>query len=65
MPVLDAVASQIDQLPKTNSYPETADIAASTGLQVQDVAAALNALDGRYIELRRGIEPSRWHVVSV
>jgi hypothetical protein len=46
LPVLDAVAGEIDQLFRTGTYPEARDIADSTGLEVQDVTAALNALDG-------------------
>jgi hypothetical protein len=65
LPVLDAAASQIDQLFRTGTYPEARDIADRTGLETRDVSAALNALDGHYIELRKGLEPSRWHVVGV
>jgi hypothetical protein len=65
LPVLNAVVGQIDELPRTHSYPDAADIAASTGLEALDVAAALNALDGGYIELQKSGGPASWHVTSV
>jgi hypothetical protein len=64
LPVLEAAAARIDAL-FTNGYPEAWEIAASTGMEVLDVVAALNALDGAYIELRRGLTPPKWHIVGV
>jgi hypothetical protein len=41
LPVLDAVVRQMDEINKTGGFPDGADIAASAGLGVLDVAAAL------------------------
>jgi len=64
LPVLEAVAARIDEL-FTGGYPEAWEIAESTGMEVLDVVAALNALDGTYIELRKGLTPPKWHIVGV
>jgi len=65
LPVLDAVVSQFDELSRTGACPDAADIAASTGLEIIAVIAALNALDGEYVTVRRPLEPSSWDVTSV
>lgn len=65
LPVLDAVVGQLDDLSRTGAYPEAADIAASTEMEITDVLAALIALDGDYIALHRSLKPSGWHITSV
>jgi hypothetical protein len=65
LPVLEAVVSKIDKLFSTGEYPEAIDIADCAAMQILDVVAALNALDGDYIALHRSMEPSRWHITSV
>lgn len=65
LPVLNAVVGQLDELPGNGGYPDAADIASSTGLDVLDVAAALNALDGDYVTLVRPLTASDWHVTKV
>jgi len=40
LPVLDTVVRQLDDLPRTGAYPDAADIAASTGLEIIAVVAA-------------------------
>lgn len=63
LPVLDAAVSQLDKLSKTGSFPDVGDIAAITGLDDLDVAAALDALEGSYIEFQRTAgDPSAWFV---
>ena len=65
LPVLEAVASQVDGLFRTGGYPEARDIAASTGMEILDVVTALDALDGLYIKLRKVLQPSMWHITGV
>jgi hypothetical protein len=65
LPVLEAAVSQIDELFKTHTYADATDIAAITGMDILDVITALNALDGTYIKLGKGMEPSRWHITDV
>lgn len=64
LPVLEAVATRIDGL-LTGGYPEAWEIADSTGMEILDVVAALIALDGTYIELRRGLTSAKWHIAGV
>lgn len=66
LPVLDAVVSQMDEVNKTGGWPDGADIAKNTGLEVLDVAAALDALEGEYLDLQRTAgDPSAWFVTGV
>src|ERR1035438_1373812 len=66
LPVLDAVVRQLDEVNKTGGFPDVADLAASTGLGTLDVAAALDALKGDYLNLQRTAgDPSSWFVTSV
>ena len=48
LPVLEAVVSQIDELPRTNSYPEAVDIADCTGMQILDVAPEARRAVGQW-----------------
>jgi len=34
-------------------------------MEILDVVTALDALDGTYIKLRRGMAPPKWHIVGV
>jgi hypothetical protein len=66
LPVLDAVVSKMDEVNRTGQWPDAGDIAAFTGLGVLDVAAALDALEGDYLDLQRTSgDPSAWFVTSV
>lgn len=64
LPVLEAVAARIDGFISTG-YPEAWEIAESAGMEILDVVTALDALDGTYIKLRRGLAPPKWHIVGV
>lgn len=65
LPVLNAVVSQFDEVPRTSAWSDAGDIAASTGLDLTDVAASLNAFDGEYLTLVRAGTLSSWHVTNV
>jgi hypothetical protein len=65
LPVLNAVVSQFDEVPRTSAWPDAGDIAALTGLALTDVAASLNAFDGEYLTLVRAGTLSGWHVTNV
>jgi hypothetical protein len=64
--VLDEVVRQMDEINKTGGFPDGADIARSTGLEVLDIAAALDALEGEYLSLQRTSGgPEGWFVTGV
>lgn len=68
LPVLTAVVEQFD--PHMNgNYPDVPDIVEATGLSMDDVARALNALDGEYLTLDRhgsgGAPPTEWWVSGI
>ena len=65
LPVLDAVVSQVDELLPAGDVPEAIDIADATGLEIPEVATALSALAGDYIELHKALELSGWFITSV
>ena len=65
LPVLDAVVSQVDELLPTGDIPEAIDIGDATGLEIQEVVTALNALHGEYLELHKALELSGWFITSV
>ena len=64
MPVLNAVVSLLEQ-----SYMVTvSDIAERTGLELAEVAKALDALDPTYVDFRKtetGGDPRFWYVLKV
>lgn len=64
MPVLDAVVTLLEQ-----SYMVTvSDIAERTGLDLAEVAKALDALDPTYVDFRKtetGGDPRFWYVLKV
>jgi hypothetical protein len=65
-PVLDAAVTELDKQNKTGTCPGAGDIAAITGLDVLEVAAALDALEGDYLEFQRTAgDPSAWFVTRV
>lgn len=55
----------VDEMYLTGYYPEGEDIAARAGLDVQSVGAALNALDGEFLEVQRTGDFGRWGVPRV
>ena len=65
LPVLEAIISDLDQAPVTGAWPDAHDIAASSSLSLDEVGAALLALDGHYITLVRPLALSDWHVTAV
>jgi hypothetical protein len=65
LPVLEAVIADFDRVPEGGGWPDGEDIAASTGLSVADVGAALLALDGQYITVVRSGTAGSWHVTAV
>lgn len=65
LPVLDAVVSLLDEGAATGAQPDGADIAAKTGLPLDDVGAALQALR-ELLELGTpGGGPASWFVSGV
>jgi hypothetical protein len=63
LPVLDATVSLIDE---GIHWPDAADIAERSGLEVSDVGRALKALNGEYLELRLPAgDPSAWYVIEL
>jgi hypothetical protein len=66
LPVLDAAVSQLDEMSAEGLILELADIAEVTGLAVNDVIAAVEALEGEYLGLQRTMgDPARWRIWSV
>jgi hypothetical protein len=65
LPVLDAIVSQIDKVAGGAGWPDVEDIAGVTGLDIQDIAIAMNALDGDFITLIRAGTITGWHVTKV
>jgi len=65
LPVLEAIIRDLDKVPVTEAWPDAADIAVKTGLDLSDVGAALLALDGQYLTLVRNLTLSSWHVTAV
>jgi hypothetical protein len=63
--VLDAAVELVDEMYPAGRYPEGNDIAAHAGLDVQSVGAALNALEGEFLELQRTGDLGRWGVPRV
>jgi hypothetical protein len=62
LPVLDATVALLEEV----DMPEVADIADRSGLAVADVARALQALDGVYVDLRLTMgDPGAWFVQGV
>jgi hypothetical protein len=62
LPVLDATVALVEE----TDLPEVADIADRTGLAVADVARALRAMDGVYVDLRLTMgDPGAWFVQGV
>ena len=58
--VLDAAVELVDEMCPARRYPEGNDIAARAGLDVQSVGAALNALEGEFLEIQRTGDFGRW-----
>ena len=65
LPVLEAVIADFDRVPEGGGWPDGEDIAASTGLPVADVGAALLALDGQYLTVVRSGTAGSWHITAV
>ena len=65
LPVLDAAVGLVDQMFADSRYPEGGDIAARTGLDIQSVGLALNALADDFIEVQRTGDFARWGVPRV
>jgi hypothetical protein len=65
LPVLEAVISALDKVPGGGGWPDGADIATLTRLDLGKVGAALLALDGQYITLVRSGTAASWHVTAV
>ncbi len=63
--VLDAAVELVDEMCPARRYPEGNDIAARAGLDVQSVGAALNALEGEFLEIQRTGDFGRWGVPGV
>lgn len=63
--VLDAAVELVDEMYPASRYPEGNDIAAHAGLDVQSVGAALNALEGEFLEIQRTGDFGRWGVPRV
>jgi hypothetical protein len=63
LPVLDAAVSLLDE---GIDFPEATDIAERSGLDVKDVARALLALKGEYVDLLQSMgDPGGWAVSEV
>jgi hypothetical protein len=63
LPVLDAAVSLLDE---GIDFPEATDIAERSGLDVKDVARALLALRGEYVDLLQSMgDPGGWAVREV
>lgn len=66
LPVLEAAVELADEKIPRSLYPSGREIAARAGLEMDTVAAALVALDGEFIGLRKSIgEASSWMVLGV
>ena len=65
LPVLDAIVTSLDKA-AGRAFPQLEEIAQSTGLDLQDVSRAAQALDGVYIDLQKRMgPPGHWHVRAV
>jgi hypothetical protein len=63
LPVLEAAVALLEDL---GALPEVADIAERTGIAVEDVARALKAMDGVYVDLQMTMgDSARWFVRGV
>jgi hypothetical protein len=63
LPVLDATVTLLGE---GAGFPDVADIAERSGLEVTDVARALEALDGEYVDLQTMMgDPAAWFVRKV
>jgi hypothetical protein len=63
LPVLDATVALFEE---GIDLPEVADIAGRSGLSVEDVARAVRALDGEYVDLRMSMGgPASWFMQGV
>jgi hypothetical protein len=56
LPVLDAIVTSLDKA-AGRAFPQLEEIAQSTGLDLQDVSRAAQALDGVYIDLQKRMGP--------
>jgi hypothetical protein len=65
LPVLDATVELVDEMYASSRYPEGDDIAKHAGMDIQSVGAALNALDGEFIELQRTGDFGRWGIPRI
>jgi hypothetical protein len=66
LPVLDAVVSLLDEGAAAGVMPEVTDIAARSGLGEAEVAAALQALKGKFLDLELTMGSiSAWWVTGV
>jgi hypothetical protein len=66
LPVLEAAVRLFEEMYTAGLMPDAADIASATGLDALDVAKALDALDGEYLDLQRtGGDLSSWFVGSI
>lgn len=65
LPVLDAIVTYLDEH-AGRMIPQLSDIAEITGMDIEDVSRAAQALDGSYIDLRKVMGPAgHWHVMAV
>ena len=64
-PVLDAAVELVDEMYTSGRYPEGDDIAGHAQMDIRSVGAALNALDGEFIELQRTGDFGRWGIPRV
>jgi hypothetical protein len=63
LPVLDATVTLFSE---GAGFPEVADIAERSGLEIAHVARALEALDGEYVDLQMMMgDPAAWFVRNV
>jgi hypothetical protein len=63
LPVLDATVTLLEE---GMDLPEVADIAGRAGLDVEDAARALRAMNGVFVDLRITMgDPGRWFVSGV
>ncbi|WP_143267843.1 hypothetical protein [Amycolatopsis alba] len=65
LPVLEAVVGKFEEY-TSGTYPEVSDLVESTGFKMDQVIKALDALDGEYLEVRRGVgNPAKWYVPRI